>query len=411
MIRVVVDTQSNRLFRGSRMEQNYDQRGGLCQVGDGNIVITTNPIDPNYLDYWCELGFTLPNLMVAGPYDSRYTLSDLIVLNGSVQDELESILDGRDARLEFFCIEETERLLTKVLGIKPYCSFDVSIALSRKYAFKLLCEEIGLPTPLWDRCEKDDFQKKAKHFLAQYGSFLVKSNDGTGGVVCRGMGKVENLQDIEDLISSLDMLGNCLVLEKIVQGKRYEASLHWEIDESSELRVIGIFGQLSDNFGYSGSYSPIALEAETHRLIINQLIDILSPALMKRGALGFFCCDLIIDDDNNVFWIDLNPRKGAIIYTYSMVERLSNIHFGGSNLIFFHQHCPIGSTGCSFEEVRSKVSDLLVPSREPFVVITNPGVIEFGYVDITGISLYSVEEARSIFEIAKSRLLSQYDQG
>jgi hypothetical protein len=79
MKRVLIETQSNKIFRGLESEQDYDQRGGLCQVGEGDIIIVTNSIDPNFLNYWKSLGFSLPEIIVAGPFDKNLTLSQLII--------------------------------------------------------------------------------------------------------------------------------------------------------------------------------------------------------------------------------------------------------------------------------------------------------------------------------------------
>ena len=74
MKRIIIDSQSSRLFVGVEVEQNYDQRGGLCEVGEGHLIITINPIDQSYLNYWSDtLGFTLPTFLVAGPFDPKYT--------------------------------------------------------------------------------------------------------------------------------------------------------------------------------------------------------------------------------------------------------------------------------------------------------------------------------------------------
>ena len=66
MKRIILDTQSNRHFRGVPLEQMYDQRGGPCQLDDTGIVITTEPIDPEWLEYWQGLGFTLPQFSLPG---------------------------------------------------------------------------------------------------------------------------------------------------------------------------------------------------------------------------------------------------------------------------------------------------------------------------------------------------------
>jgi len=69
VLRIIVDSQSNRLFKGIRIEQNYDQKGVLCQVGKDHLVITTEPINNEYLKYWKDLGFSLPNLITSGHFN------------------------------------------------------------------------------------------------------------------------------------------------------------------------------------------------------------------------------------------------------------------------------------------------------------------------------------------------------
>ncbi len=405
MKRIIIDTQSNRLFQGIAAEQNYDQRGGLCQVGEGNVVVTTNPINVDYLDYWQEVGFSLPHLLTVGPFDPSCTISDLIVRNLDVQTEIKRLIDGSNARLEFFCIEESERKLVETLGIEPYCNIDVSIKLSRKHNFKSLCEEIGLPTPEWlVGRDRRDLAKYGKKFLSDYSQpFLVKSVDGTGGISCGGMALVRNQEELLHLCSNSATLGNHFILEKLIPDKDVELSIHWQITKDYELMVTDIFCQLSDNFAYAGACGPVDIAPSIKDEIILTLKDIFAPALIKAGAIGFFCCDLIVDKSGKVFWIDFNPRKGAIIYIHSMVSRLSQNVFDNKRLHFFHRHCQ-ADKNLSFSEVYQKIGHLMTPSEDPFVVITNPGLIEYGYVDITGISHNSVDEAREFFVQAEQTI-------
>jgi len=150
MKRVIIDSQSNSSFRGDPAEQAYDQRGGLCQVGREGIVVTTSQIDPAYLAYWEGIGFELPTLIEAGPFEPTLTLSELSARKPAVQKRIRDVLDGDSARLEFFCIEESERAVAAILnGIPPFCNFDFAIPFSRKPAFKRWFDEIGLMTPLW----------------------------------------------------------------------------------------------------------------------------------------------------------------------------------------------------------------------------------------------------------------------
>lgn len=406
MIRVIIDSQSNRLFRGVEMEQDYDQRGGLCQAGKDDVVITTNPINEGYLRYWEGIGFELPHFLVAGPFDPQYTLSELIMNNHPLRKDLQAIVNGHEARLEFFTIEEIERKLSQELGIPAYCNFDVSLPLSRKHRFKLMFEEIGLMTPMWELCEKKDhFFQQATHFLEKHGRFLLKSSDGTGGISCNGMAKIESHEDIIAINQRIGDFGCNMVLERIIDDKEAEVSLHWEMTADGGLKIIDIFGQLAVNFGYAGAYFPVSI-GKIKELIKYQFESVFAPALKCKGALGFYCCDIIIDSNGVINWIDFNPRKGAIIYAHSMARRMAEVHFEGSDPFFYHKHNRVeGVEGKdAFSLIQEKLSDLMIPNDKAFVIVTNPGVMEFGYVDITGISSTSLDDAREVFDQALKRL-------
>src|SRR3989338_10119791 len=197
MKRVILDTQSNRHFKGVALEQSYDQRGGICQAGAGDIVVTADPIDQNFLRYWEDLGFDLPEFLVAGPFDPTCTLSQLVLRNQPLQEQILSRLNGEPARLEFFCIEESERLVAEALGIEPYCNFEVSIPLSRKPNFKRFFDQIGLTTPLWFACRnREDLEPSGTSLLEAGKTFLLKAEDGTGGIACGGMRHVENTEQL-----------------------------------------------------------------------------------------------------------------------------------------------------------------------------------------------------------------------
>lgn len=405
-VRVIVDTQSNRLFRGVEMEQNYDQRGGLCQVGAGHVVITTNPINNEYLEYWQNLGFSLPHLLTAGPFDTTRTLSELIMSKPNIKQDIKSLVKGKRARLEFFCIEETERRLACELGIPAYCNFDVSIQLAKKNIFKEVCETVGLPTPFWLPIHSNEQVAKEIRRILDHNPVLVKATDGTGGISCGGMFKIEKEDDIGPVALLLQRSTEKFYLESMVADKTGEISLHWEINDRGYIKIIDIFDQLSKNFSYSGVSYPSDLPFPTQCLIEEQLMKKLGPYLVKMGGRGNYCCDIVIANHTTPYWIDLNPRKGAIVYVHDMVKRVSEARLGGAQCCFWHEHFPLPSTNevYSFRNILNRIDNIHTPGKNPFVVITNPGVIRFGYVDVTGISTRSKEEAKVIFQEAKARL-------
>ena len=408
MIRVIVDSQSNRLFRGIAMEQDYDQRGGLCQVGEGDVVITTNPIDPDYLKYWTDLGFSLPLLLTVGPFKQSLTLSELIANNPNALRTIRMLVERNGGgRIEFFTIEESEKQLCKVAGISPYCNFDLSIRLSRKNNFKQVCRQILLPTPPWiDRSDGlENMLKQAEDWMSQNIPLLIKVSDGTGGISCGGITLIKDPELLRKVIFSYEELELPYIIEQFIQKKRAEVSLHWEIDRDGNIIPINLFDQLSKNCSYAGVSYPSDLEEDQKILILEQLREKLGPYLTDQKALGFFCCDILIDQQGVPNWVDFNPRKGAILYVWDMIRRLSEIHFGGQRPYFWHEHLEFGSPDHNFGEIFKELSDLALPNQDPFVIVTNPGVFRYGFADITGVSLEGKKPARDCFLEAKARLL------
>lgn len=405
--RVIIETQSNKLFRGVEAEQDYDQRGGLCQVEEGDVIVVTNPIDRAYLAYWKDLGFTLPKIIEAGPFDETRTLADLIMAKQDVQKEIKAAVGDADARLEFFWIEESERQLAAVLGISPYCTFDVSIPLSCKHAFKRTCEAIGLPTAPWiGGRTPEDLIEASRSFFSIGNSVLVKASNGTGGISLGGIRKVSTHEELVADLPYIKKMHAPLVAEKMVD-KAAEVSIHWEMKEDGGVVIVDIFDQLAENFSYAGTAYPSELDPMIKEKIKHDLIEILAPYLRAHNAKGYFCCDLMIDRNGNAYWTDLNPRKGAIMYVHDMARRLAKKHFADeSGYFFWHEHFSTGKEGLGFSDVRTTLRDLLCPTKErPFVVVTNPGVIRHGGLDITGFSLRSRNEAHDVAHQAKRRFV------
>ncbi len=405
--RVMIETQSNSLFRGIEMEQDFDQRGGLCQVGDGHVVVTTKPIDSDYLAYWQDLGFTLPRMIVAGPFDRDLTLADLVISKQEVQDEILGSINGRSARLEFFWIEESERYLSSILGIPPYCNFEVSIPFACKYNFKLLCEELGLKTAPWvGGKDPEELLKVTKSFLTgkNGNGFLLKSSRGTGGVDLGGLHQISSYEDLVAKMPTVEGMCSPFIVEQMVKIVD-EVCVHWEITEDGKFLDIGIFDQLSTNLSYSGTAFPTRLTREIESRIRTDLETKLVPYLQRSGAKGYFCCDILIDETGNVYWTDFNPRKGAIVFIYEMSKRLAKIRNPGSfGYHFWHEHISTGKS-LGFKELFGELKEILVPStQEPFAVITNPGVLYHGGIDVTGLSINSREEAKAVVKEVRKRL-------
>ena len=143
-------------------------------------------------------------MLVAGPFDARHTLSELVIHKKQVQNHIKSLIGDSEARLEFFCVEESERELSRILQISAYCNFDFSIPFSKKILFKTLCGELDIRTPPWF-FEEDlnllfaECQKQLKHGTR----FLLKSDSGTGGLPCGSMFLIDSEAALESAITRI----------------------------------------------------------------------------------------------------------------------------------------------------------------------------------------------------------------
>ena len=411
MRRIIIDSQSNRLLCGSALEQQYDQRGGLCQVGAGHLVLTRRAVDEAYLRYWRGLGFSLPELVAVGEAGGAATLSDAVLASPGAQAAVARAAQGGDARLEFFCIEEPELRLARELGVPAYCSFDISLPLAGKIAFKQLCGELGLPTVPWvNGATGEAFLDKGRRMLAEGGEVLVKADRGMGGVGCGGMARVATDAELERAVARLVALDMPLFLERVVHPLGKEFSVHWEMGFDGGLERVVFFDTLAENSSYKGAAFPMQGGDVQVAEARGTLERVLAPWLAAHGARGFYCCDIVVDGDGRLYWNDFNPRKGASIYVHDMVERLSRHRFGGRPLAFWHEGLHLdgagGMGGLGVADVLAALGDLAVPGGDSLVVLTNPGVVPFGRVDLTGVSAHSREAAREAFHQARARLLS-----
>jgi len=406
MKRIILDTQSNRLFVGDEAQQEYDQRGGLCQVGAGHAVVTTHPIAAEYLAYWQNIGFSLPQLWVAGPFDPRYTLAALILQNPPLQDALRAFAADTPARLEFLYVEDHEPELSRALDIPGYCHFELSRHLAHKIPFKRLCQQLDLPTtPYVISDTQEHLFQEAEKLLQAGHQVLFKANGGSGGLGAGGMFKITTLAELHEFVRAIKRTDFTFLVEPILTNIT-EISIHWEMLETGKIKFLAIFDRILRNFTYCGGSYPDTLPAPVKQRILSQLHDILGPYLLEHGARGYLHCDIIITDDGRPLWTDFNPRKGGLIYIFEMVHRFAAVHFSPAvPLAFWHESFDLSAAQAphSWSQVFQTLDELLHPGS-PCVVLTNPGLLRFGHIHLTGISTHSVKEARDITEKAIHRL-------
>lgn len=394
--RILVDSQSLPSFIGKESEQDFDQRAGLCQGDKGDIVITTKPYEPAYLEYWQGLGYKIPHLVTAGPYDPHMALSDLIRTKEGVQSEIKSYL-RENPRLEFFHGSARESRLAETLGsqmgIPSYMNFAFAEEFQRKDRFKNLFQVAGIESLPFLECFelKVPNWKSIENTLGKTSlGYIAKNVYGSGG---KSLGMIVPLRNKDDYINL--PLGN-YIIEPCIEVS-HEIAVHWEITFEGTIKKIGYFGQIASDLSYIGTHFPITIDQAIKRKL-DRGFKKLTEEIRRRGGLGYMCCDVLVDKNSNIFWSDLNPRKGAIVFIHEAVARLKNIR-SMRNVHVAHQHIS-GTNLRSFKETSQVLGSFIEPSRD-FILITNPGAIRYGFLDITAISENSKECAMKLLRETK----------
>ncbi len=375
MIRIFIDSQSLPNFIGVPSEQAFDQRGTLPQARGCDIVVTTDPINQSYINYWRNLGYPIPKFLNAGPFESDKALSDLIYGKPEIQKQIKAKLNGHNGRLEFFHPSDREAQLANAIGIPAYMNFDFATEYQKKNSFKELFIKVGIPTlPFIDMTLASDLSWNDLVNELDSDQLIAKKVYGSGG---KSLGMITPLNCEADFLE-LD-LNEGYIIEPQIQVKR-EIAVHWEILTDGQVRFIGYFGQIGENLSYVGTEFPVSFDRNLRKKL-DDGFKRLTSEILALGGLGYMCCDVLVDEGGNIFWSDLNPRKGAILFIFDAIRRLRQARRLGKVSIL-HKHFSETKIR-SFEQVQEVLGDLLNPANGNFVLITNPGAIEYGYLDVT----------------------------
>ncbi len=385
--RIFIDSQSASLFIGQPQEQAYDGRA-LALAREGDIIVTTSPIDQEYISYWKNLGFSLPTFMVAGPYQNDKCLSTLILNHEGVQRELQS-LNKEDYELHFFgTVMGSEDRVAEALGIAPYVNFVFADTYRNKEKAKHLFMEAGIPTLPYISSSDADFSFEKIVEVLGKGPYLAKDHLGSGG---KNLGTIFEFSTEEEL--NKIPTKNFIVEAKI---KLYgEIALDWEITAYGKVHLNTKREQISINDSFCGTRFPVDME-DWFADKLNEEYERFIAVIIKKGGLGHMSCDILIDSDMNTWWSDLNPRKAASHYVCQAVKDLMRIRDVKTPFFFHHQHAhTTRHIGTDFSKISQVITEL-DSSSSRFVLVTNPNLFEHGTVDITAISFESSVDATNL---------------
>lgn len=391
--KILIDSQTPGLFIGQPSEQAYDARA-MAIAREGDIIITTSPIDPEYLSYWRGLGFGLPNFLHAGPFQPDKCLSTLILNNQNVRRELAQ-LNKEDYELHFFItVDGVEEKVAKELGFPAYVNFNFADRYRNKQIAKMLFAEAGVPTlpHLYSKDAGFSFEK-CEQQLGK-GPYLAKDIFGSGGKKLNTIIEFSNKEELTAIPF------DAFIVERKI-NLFTEIACDWEMGYLGKSKLITWRYQLSENDSFCGTKFPVVVQDKLAEMLDAEYQK-LTRSISAKGGLGHMSCDILIDQDMNSWWSDLNPRKAASFYVCQSVKDLMEIQGRQTPYYFHHKHAHTHSRGVVFDNIRKVLGDYLDPTKENFILVTNPNVIPYGTVDLTGVSRKSIEEATEILQNAST---------
>jgi hypothetical protein len=382
---IFIDSQSPLMFVGKESEQAYDARA-LALAREGDIIITTSPVDSAYLSYWKGLGFTLPTFMHAGPYENDKCLSTLILDKEPIKQQLMS-LNRDEYELHFFLtVDGVEEQVAKTLGFSSYVNFNFAATHRNKETAKKLFIESGIPTLPYLSSLDPQLSFEKVHEVLGSGSYLVKELYGSGGKSLNTIYEFSNQEGYNEI-----PFADFIIERKISLLK--EIAYDWQIHYDGNPSLIRRRQQLSENDSFCGTMFPVAVTPHLSERLHGEY-EKLVQNISAKGGIGHMSCDILIDADGNSWWSDLNPRKAASHYVCQAVTELMEMRkVDPASYSFHHKHAHTHTSGVTFSQVREVLQNVLDPSLSRFVLVTNPNVIPYGTVDVTAVSLHGSEDA------------------
>lgn len=216
------------------------------------------------------------------------------------------------------CLIEALRTHQSDIWVKMWCNHEVfqpffdkpgikSLGFSPKEAHwlnnKLL--QYGLlksivPTPDFIIANKKEALSSFSIFKTEKGAITLLAFGGAGSGV-----KIHNTKkDLEQYFEEID--DEKLILAKII-NKKNSPSIDVIVASEKEIIVFCLADQILNGLQCLGAIYPTMLDKSTKKKCYN-LARRVGIEIAKKGIRGFFSIDIIIDENNNVFFSEINGR-------------------------------------------------------------------------------------------------------
>lgn len=412
----------NLTFRGIEVVPgllDFDQRG-LVRLDKGDIIITKNLVEQDYLNYLEELGWNFSGCSFLNPATTKDYIYNTIFYDKDVIAKIKGVEDYEDYYLDTYNTTLEEEKFAEKTRIPIYANCKLSQLHGTKSGFRKLARKLGLKVV--DGFEGINDIKNLKRSLENLfadgkSEAVIKIDEGISGAGTTKIrsSKYKNLsphQRLELLNKSLYKVKQTqphsgVVVEKWLPNIIASPSVQIEVYPNKTWKIVSMHEQLleGDERWYVGCrYPQVSLSKVGLKSVLSDTAKF-TEFLISKNFIGFFGLDLIITDSSEIFWIEANMRKTGTFYPRVIAEKLNDGSSKGAFYIAADFTAP-KFKGISFSDVRKEFSQLLYPIDKKLngIVFYNIGPLkEAGRFDLVCFG-HDQKSAQAIYKEVKEKL-------
>lgn len=410
----------NLTFRGIEVVPgvlDFDQRG-IVYTNSGDIVVTKNKPDQDYLDYLQNLGWDFKGVTFLSPSSQENYVYNSVFKDKSLISKL-SKCKGFSIDTYNATSDEDEFSRKVKLPLSFNCS--VSEKYGTKSGFRRLCKMLGINVPVGVEGVKsiDDAIKLIGDIFAEgYEKLAIKIDEGISGAGNTIISKEEfsRLDDTEkrsfinEAMTKITQAGeqSAVVLEGWISNVVASPSVQVEVFPNGEYEIVSMHDQLlegKEQWYIGCSYPPSSINDEQSKRLKGD-VKIIVDQLSREGYYGFLGLDTIINRDGDIYWVEANARKTGTFYPKTIAERLNrrslnNVYYVATDLI------NPALKGAKFQNIKLLLDNLLYPIKGESrgIFLYNVGALkDAGRFDIVCFG-ESPSDAHQLYLKSKSTIL------
>lgn len=397
---------------------DFDQRG-IVYANSGDIIVTKNKPEQDYLDYLQNLGWDFKDVTFLSPSSQENYVYNSVFKDKALISKLSKY---KGFSIDTYNATSDEDEFSRKIKLPLSFNCSVSQKYGTKSGFRRLCKMLGINVArgVEGVSSIDDAIKIVGDIFADgYEKLAIKIDEGISGAGNTIIDKeefsrldsAEKRSVIDQAMHKLTQAGeqSAAVFEGWISNVVASPSVQVEVFPDGKYEIVSMHDQLleGDAQWYIGCvYPPNSINEEQSKRLKGD-VKIIVEQLSREGYYGFLGLDTIINRDGDIYWVEANARKTGTFYPKTIAERLNR---GSLNNVYYIATDLINSAlkGAKFQKIKLLLDDLLYPIKgeNRGVFLYNVGALkDAGRFDIVCFG-ESPSDAHQLYLEAKSIILA-----